>query len=342
MVLSVTTRRRLGKTALDLPVFGLGTAHLGELYARVPEATAQATLAQAWDGGIRFFDTAPWYGRGLAEHRTGGFLRSRPRDSFVLTTKVGRTLYRPSDPSRFDRAPWVGGFNFEVQFDYSYDGIMRSYAQALQRLGIETVDALLIHDLDAGFHGDRLGHFRDQLETGGGTRALEELKASGDIRAFGMGVNTREAMEEIASRVPVDFLLVAMPYTLLDQAALHTGMAECLRRGVGVVIGAPFASGILVTGSQSDAKYGYASAPEAIRAKVRQLEQVCAAHGAPLPAAALQFPLAHPAVASIIPGAMAPSEVAANLASLAAPLPAGLWADLRSAGLIDPDAPVPA
>lgn len=341
MPLSVSTRRQVGASNLSLPVMGFGSAHLGELYAPVDEAVSRATLDAAWDGGLRFYDTAPWYGRGLSEHRIGGFLRTKPRDEFVLTTKVGRTLRRPADPKTFDRAPWTGGLNFEVHFDYSYDGVMRSYEQALARLAIDTVDALLIHDLDAGFHGDRLAGYQEELERKGGIHALEELKASGDIRAYGMGINTHEALEEIASRVPLDFVLVAMPYTLADQGSLQTGMAECLRRKIGVIIGAPYASGILVTGATPDAKYAYGPAPEGIKARVRAIEAVCKAHGVPLPAAALQFPLAHPAVASIIPGAARPQEVESNLAHFATPIPAAFWSDLRSEGLIEPDAPVP-
>ena len=156
-----------------------------------------------------------------------------------------------------------------------------------------------------------------------------------------MGINTRESLEETATRVDLDFVIVAMPYTLLDQASLHTGMAACVEREVSVIIGAPFASGILVTGSRSGANYGYAAAPEEVQAKVRGIEAVCDAHDVALPAAALQFPLAHPAVASVIPGAARPQEIAENLGSLAAPIPAAFWSDLKAQGLIDPDAPVP-
>src|SRR4051794_8298093 len=223
MGLPMPPRRKVGHTPLSLPVFGLGTAHLGELYRSVDEGESQATLTGAWDAGVRFYDTAPWYGRGLSEHRLGAFLRARPRDQFAVTTKVGRTLHRPKDPRSFDRSPWTGGLNFEVHFDYSYDGIMRSYEQALQRLALDTVDALVIHDLDAGFHGDALpGHEKALVDSG--MKALQELKASGDIQAFGMGINTDEALVRTAPRVDLDFALVAMPYTLLDQAGLDTGM----------------------------------------------------------------------------------------------------------------------
>lgn len=340
MPISISTRRSVGRSGLSLPVFGLGTAHLGELYEPVAEAVSRATLAAAWQAGVRFYDTAPWYGRGLAEHRLGGLLRTLPRAEFQVTTKVGRTLHRPADPPAFDTAPWTGGLKFEVNFDYSYDGIMRSYAQALQRLALDTVDALVIHDLDAGYHGAALDGHRRAL-TGSGMKALEELKAAGDIKGIGMGVNTTEALDTVAVDLDLDFLLVAMPYTLLDQASLHTGMARCAERGIGVIIGAPFASGILVTGSGSDAKYAYGAAPEAVQARVRGIEAVCAAHGVPLPAAALQFPLAHPAVVSIIPGARRPKEVEANVAALGRSIPEAFWSDLKGEGLIDPAASTP-
>jgi len=340
--LTIDTTRRVASTPLELPVFGFGSAHLGELYARVDEPDSRATLQAAWDAGVRYYDTAPWYGRGLSEHRVGGFLRTLDRASFKVTTKVGRTLHRPADPSTFDRGPWVGGLNFEVNFDYSYDGIMRSYEQALQRLALDTVDALVIHDLDEMFHEPEpfAAHQRALRETG--MKALAELKASGDIHAFGMGINTTSALENVATQVDLDFALVAMPYTLLDQSSLATGMAECEKRNTSVIIGAPFASGILVTGSGGDSKYGYAAASPEVQAKVRGIEAVCATHGVSLPAAALQFVLAHPAVVSVIPGAARASEVTANVASLGAVIPDAFWSDLKSQSLIVADAPVPA
>ena len=341
MTVADLPHRRVGQTSLTVPVFGYGAAHLGELYTLVPEAQSQATLDAAWDAGVRFFDTAPWYGRGLAEHRLGAFLRTKPRSAFQVTTKVGRTLHRPRDPASLDRAPWVGGLRFEVRFDYSYDGIMRSYEQALQRIALDTVDALVIHDLDADFHGDmQATHVAQLVSTG--IKALEELKAAGDIKAFGMGINNNLALETVAPLVPLDFCLVAMPYTLLDHASLHRGMAALQKRGVSAIIGAPFASGILVTGSKGPQHYAYGQASPEIQARVRGLEAASAAHGVTLPAAALQFLLAHPIVASVIPGGVRPEEVRQNLASLLAPIPAAFWADLKAKGLIDPQAPVPA
>ncbi|MEO0496043.1 MAG: aldo/keto reductase [Pseudomonadota bacterium] len=333
--------RKVGGTALKLPVFGMGTAHIGELYGQVDEAVSQATLTTAWDAGVRYYDTAPWYGRGLAEHRLGGFLRTCERADFLVSTKVGRTLRRPADPKAFDRGPWAGGLNFEVRFDYSYDGIMRSYEQALQRLALDTVDALIIHDLDKGYHDPEAMAAHTTALKNGGIRALQELKSSGDIGAYGMGVNMADQLAGLAQDVELDFALVAMPYTLLDQGSLQTGMKACLDKNVSVIIGAPFASGVLATGSGGNAHYNYGSASDQVLAKVKGLEEVCAAHDVSLQAAALQFPLAHPAVAAIIPGAAKSEEIAANVQSMGAAIPATFWADLKSQGLIHAEAPVP-
>jgi D-threo-aldose 1-dehydrogenase len=340
MAAAPSNEKQVGATSLTLPAFGFGAAHLGELYGKVDEADSRATLDAAWDAGVRFYDTAPWYGRGLSEHRLGGFLRTKPRDQFKITTKVGRQLVRPKDPKTFDRSPWKGGLNFEVLWDYSYDGIMRSYAQALQRLALDTVDALVIHDLDQEYHGEHFAARQKDLRDSG-IKALQELKKSGDIQAYGMGINTDAALEDVASQVELDFCLVAMPYTLLDQRSLHRGMDALQKRGVSVIIGAPFASGILVTGSAGAANYGYAKAPAEVQAKVRGIEAVCKAHNVSLPAAALQFVLAHPIVVSVIPGAARASEVTQNLASLSTRIPAAFWSDLKSQGLIAADAPVP-
>jgi D-threo-aldose 1-dehydrogenase len=228
--------------------------------------------------------------------------------------------------------------NFDVKFDYSYDGFMRSYEQALQRMGIDTVDALLVHDLDEPQHG---AQYKDHLAAlvDSGMRALEELKASGDIKAVGMGINTGHALETIAASVELDFVLVAMPYTLLDQTSLHTGLAACAARGISIIIGAPFASGILATGPGGAARYNYAVASAEVQAKVAALQAACREHGVSLPAAALQFPLAHPSVVSIIPGAARPSEITQNIAALTSSIPEAFWTALKSRGLIDPAAP---
>jgi D-threo-aldose 1-dehydrogenase len=218
---------------------------------------------------------------------------------------------------------------------------MRSYEQALQRLALDTVDALVIHDLDSMYHDPPTTEAHTRALMDGGMKALNELKSAGDIKAFGMGINLKEQLADLAQRVDLDFALVAMPYTLIDQDSLHTGMKACVDRGVSVIVGAPFASGILATGSKGSLKYAYAKADPAIVQKVQCIEEVCAAHSVSLQAASLQFPLAHPAAASIIPGAANADEIKANVASIDADIPARFWADLKSEGLIVADAPVP-
>ncbi len=338
---SLSTRLRIGTTDLAVPPLGLGTVPLGGLFRGLDDADATAVLQTAWDEGIRYFDTAPWYGRGLAEHRTGAFLHARPRDAFVLTTKVGRILKRPRDLSALETAPWPEGLPFEVHFDYGYDGIMRAYEQSQQRLALPAIDALIIHDLDALYHdAEAIARHTADLESSG-LQALDELKRSGDIAAYGIGINTHEALEMFAGRLSLDFMLVAMPYTLLDQTSLHAGMATCVERGVSVIVGAPFASGILATGSRGKGTYDYRSPAPEVEARVTGMEEVCAAHGVSLPAAALQFPLAHPAVVSVIPGTRTADEVQKAVHGFEAPIPPAFWAELEARELIHPDAPVP-
>jgi D-threo-aldose 1-dehydrogenase len=338
MAIKLTDRRQAGKTTLQLPPFGFGAAHLGGMYSRPTGEVARATLQAAWDGGVRLYDTAPYYGLGLSEHRVGNFLMDQPRDEFVITTKIGRYFKRPNDPRNHDKGPWQGGLNMEIVWDYSYDGVMRSYEQSLLRLGLDTIDALFIHDPEAHVTpgGPKLTDLTDS-----GIKALEELKSSGQIKAIGMGMNAAASLTEIAPLVPLDFCIVAMPYTLLDQGSLNTGMKRCLDAGVSVVIGAPYASGILATGPIEGARYAYGFADEAIKEKTRGIQAVAGRHGVSLQAAALQFPLAHPAVVSVIPGGAKPEEVTSNIGYLTEEIPTDFWAELKAEGLIVEDAPVP-
>ena len=340
MSINLVDSRQVGSTGLRLPPMGFGAAHLGGMYSRVDGSVARQTLQAAWNGGIRYYDTAPFYGLGLSEHRVGDFLLDQPRGEFLLTTKIGRILHRPADPKSYDRKGWTYGLNFEIEWDYSYDGVMRSYEQSLLRLGLDTIDALLIHDPEPGGHGDmHARRMQDMAESG--IKALEELKRRGDIKAIGMGLNAAASLDTIAPLVDLDFCIVAMPYTLLDQSALKTGMKRCLDKGISVIIGAPYASGILATGPGPTARYRYGIAPDDIQDKARQIQAVCAAHGVSLQAAALQFPLAHPAVVSIIPGGAKPSEVEANIGFLTEAIPAPFWAELKAKGLIEAEAPTP-
>lgn len=341
--MEATERRALGRTGVQLTRLGFGGASIGELFERVPDDQVQATLAAAWEGGIRYFDTAPWYGRGLSELRVGRFLRQQPREAFVVSTKVGRILRAPRDPEHFDRAPWVGGLPFDVTFDYSYDGILRAYEDSLQRLGLASIDLALVHDLDLGYHApeERFTAYLGQLATGG-WRALRQLRESGAIRGIGVGINENGMIPRFLDLFDVDFFLVAGRYTLLEQETLATEIARCVDRQVGIVVGAVFSSGILATGAVAGAKDNYADPTHERIARVQRIQRVCERHGVPLAAAALRFPLAHPAVASVIPGPIKPEQVRQNLDGFRQAIPSRLWAELKAEGLLHQDAPVPA
>jgi len=255
---------------------------------------------------------------------------------------VGRVLRAARDLDRFDRKEWVGGLPFEVGFDYSHDGIVRSYEDSLQRLGLNAVDLLLIHDLDRVSHGseERVTAHVAQVITSG-WRTLEDLRATGQVKGVGAGLNQTGMIPRFLDHTDVDFFILAMPYTLLDQQALDVEFPMCAERGVRVVIGAVFASGILATGPVAGARYAYAPASADILEKTRRIEAVCRRHQVPLAAAALQFPLAHPVVASVIPGVFQPAHVRANVGLYRHPIPAGLWTDLKAEGLLREDAPTP-
>ncbi len=332
--------RRLGPSDVHLPQFGFGAAPLGELFSRVSEDDAEATLQTAWDAGVRYYDTAPWYGRGQSEHRVGRFLYRQPRGEVLLSTKVGRVLRPPARPETFDTGFWAGGLHFEHHFDYSYDGVMRAYEDSLQRLGMNRVDVLVIHDLDWWHQGSETAVAAGlaQLATGG-WRALSDLKSSGQIGAIGAGINQPGMVDRLLDVCPLDFFLVALLYTLGEQDTLETEMARIRHEGVGVIIGAVFNSGLYATGPVEGATYNY-RAPSADESdKAGRIKAICDRHGVPLPAAALQFPLHHPSVASVIPGAFRPEHVTQNLQHFTHAIPGDLWAELKAERLIHPDAP---
>jgi D-threo-aldose 1-dehydrogenase len=335
-------KRQIGKTTAQVTKLGLGGAPFGDLFEAISEDQAQQALQAAWDAGVRYFDTAPFYGYGKSEHRVGHFLRQQPRQEFVISTKVGRVFRAPRNLATFDKAGWVGGLPFEFEYDYSYDGIMRSYEDSLQRLGLPSVDLLVIHDLDFYFHKNeaKVSAYLSQLFTSG-WRALEELRATKQIKGVGAGINELGMIPRFLDLIDLDFFLVAFGYNLLNQEMLESEFALCAERNVSVIIGAVFASGILATGAVPGARYFYAPASEDLMEKTHQIEIICQRHQTPLPAAALQFLLAHPVVASLIPGALGPAHVQSNVKLLQQPIPAALWSDLKQAGLLRKDAPTP-
>jgi D-threo-aldose 1-dehydrogenase len=324
---------------LKLGPFGFGGAPLGNLFAPIDEAAAVAAVRRAYDQGLRHFDTAPHYGHGLSEHRIGEALRGRPRDSFVLSTKVGRLLH-PDATAPSAQFGFAGTLPFVQRYDYSADGARRSLEFSLHRLGMARIDIAYVHDCDHDAHGaDGPRRFREAME--GALPALTRMKAEGVVSAIGLGVNHWETCRDALAHGHIDLFLLAGRYTLLDQSALDELLPLCVARGTGIVVGGPYNSGILATGAKPGATYDYKPATPEILARVAAIETVCARHRVPLRAAALQFPLAHPAVVAVIPGARTPDEVDDNVALMKHPIPADLWAELKSARLLPAAAPTP-
>jgi D-threo-aldose 1-dehydrogenase len=332
--------RKFGRAGFDITDMGFGAAPIGNFLRPIPEAEAGAMVERAWEAGMRYFDTAPYYGHGLSELRLGHYLRWKPRDQFVISSKVGRVL-KAARKETIDFKPWVDAAAFKPRFDYSYDGTMRSFEDSLQRLGLGYVDILFIHDADVFTHGAEMQklYFRQAMD--GCYRALIELREQGLVKAIGVGVNNWDVMLDFMKAGDFDTLLVAGRYTLLEQESLNELLPLCERRGTAIVIGGGFNGGILATGAVPGAKWNYAPAPAPIMEKVRRIEAVCARHKVPLAAAALQFLLAHPAVASHVPGTRNVAQMNQNLELVAFPIPTAFWQELKAEGLVRPDAPTP-
>jgi D-threo-aldose 1-dehydrogenase len=329
-------KRRIGRTDLEVTTLGLGGATIAGSFRPVSPEQARATVLHAIDSGINYVDTAPHYGFGRSEHLVGDALRERPGQA-VLSTKVGR-LMKPVRGPYEHGTEFVDPFPFTRVYDYSYDGFMRSFEDSLQRLGMSAVEILYVHDLGAGTHGvEGNKPYWEQFTTGGGYRALRELRESGAVKAIGLGVNEWQVLMEVLALGDWDVFLLAGRYTLLEQTSLHPFLSTCVERGASVVVGGPFNSGILVGGET----FNYAKAPEAIVAKVRAIEAVCREFGVPLPAAALQFPLTHPAVCNVLPGPRSPQELDGILDWWDVKVPAELWTTLAAKGLLAPGTPIP-
>ena len=330
-------KRQVGRTDLRVTALGLGTATMGGSRIPMTHEERLSLVDAAWNAGVRYVDTAPFYGVGAAERAAGDALRDKPRDEWVLSTKVGRLL-RPRGDGGAAADGRLAPLPFEVQYDYSYDGIMRSMEDSHQRLGLAKIDILLVHDIGVYQHGAETNAAHMKVLRESGYRALDELRRTGVVSAIGLGVNEKEVLIEVQKFGDWDVFLLAGRYTLLEQGPLDDLLPICAARGTSIVVGGPLNSGILA-GRET---WNYAAAPPAIVARVKAIEAVCDAHGVPLAAAALQFPLAHPVVAAIIPGPRSAAEFEANLALMQQKIPAALWGDLRDQELLHPDAPTPA
>lgn len=327
----------LPRGGVQLTRLGLGGAAIAGLYDACSAADARLAIDGAWDLGLRYFDTAPFYGYTLSEHRLGEALRARPRSEFSISTKAGRLMV-PDASVQPGSDGWAAPLPFRPHVDYTYDAILRSHEDSLQRLGMAYVDILFVHDIGAATHGAQHAHYWEQLTAGGGFRALDQLRSSGQVRAIGLGVNETAVVVQAMQECDLDCTLLAGRYTLLEQDALFPLLDACTRQGNAIVIGGPFNSGVLA----GNGKFNYAAAPQEVSLRVAQLRSVCAQFDVPLQAAALQFPMAHPAVVSCIPGGRDVAQMRQNAAWFEQAIPAELWPALKRAGLVDERAPVPA
>jgi D-threo-aldose 1-dehydrogenase len=334
MASDILSKRKLGSTQLRVTELGFGAGPLGDFYGAIPSSTAAATVEAAWEAGLRTFDTAPLYGYGRSELRLGHVLREMSREEYVLCTKVGR-YFAPVKAGEDTSDLRPGGLPFRPVLDYSYDGALRSLEHSLLRIGVARVDIVHLHDLDAWACGGEENAERclRQAESGA-FKALAELRASGDIRAIGVGVNQPSWAARVIRALDLDCVMIAGRYSLLNQEAAEDLFPLCLERNIGVLAAGPFNGGLLVRGPAPGVRYNYAEPPAEIVERLRRLQAICQRHDVPIAAAALQFTAAHPAVNCVVAGAMSADEVRANVDHLRRPIPASFWDDLRASALL--------
>ncbi|EKD55175.1 MAG: hypothetical protein ACD_60C00025G0072 [uncultured bacterium] len=331
-------KRRLGKTHLKISEIGFGTASIGNLYQECSNKTAEETISTCYELGIRYFDTAPEYGHGLSERRLGDTLRARERDSYVLSTKVGDILYaehnRLPPPTKF-----INKLPFHLRFDYSYDAIMRAFEDSLQRLGLNRVDILLVHDLDTIVHPKNIfdEHYKIYLESG--YKALDKLRHEKVIQAIGLGVKKWEVCDDALQHGDYECFMLQGNYTLLEQPALDTFMGTCQKKQISILLAGPYASGILATGPVKGAYFHHREADETILNRVQLIQDICDAHKVPIQAAAIQFPLRHPVIASVVVGSASEKSMRKNIEYAKMDIPESLWNALKDAGIIPQHAP---
>ncbi|HSW70101.1 MAG TPA: aldo/keto reductase [Gammaproteobacteria bacterium] len=325
--------RKLGNTDIELTELGFGGLAVGNLYRPTSQEEAYAAIKAAWHGGVRYFDTAPSYGYGLSERRIGDALREFDRSSYIISTKVGRLLIPDGRPKTSDQYP--GSLPFRIQYDYSYDGIMRSFENSLHRIGTHYIDMIYIHDIGRKTHGE--AHdvmLKSLLESG--YRALAELREQKVVRAIGLGVNEWEVCIELMPHMDLDCFMLAGRYTLLEQMVLQTFFPECQKRGISVIAAGPYNSGVLANGQN----YNYAAADHKTMLRVNAIQKICDAYQIDLPHAALQFPLRHSQVVSVVAGARTEEQVALSVSYAQQQVPTRLWQSLKEADLLVMEAPV--
>lgn len=334
--------RRVGGSDVNLSILGMGGAPLGDLFDRLDDVECLQTIRKSYEMGIRYFDTAPLYGRGLSEIRLGLGLQAFPRDDYVISTKVGRISDPDLTPELTDRGFWAGGLDFSLTDDYSADATERALTESLLRLGKSRIDIVLIHDVDIWTHGTTEAFEKRYAEAmSGAFPTLARMREQGLVGAIGVGINEADVAARFIRDGDFDCIMLAGRYTLLEQGALDDYLPEAEKRNVGTLLAGPFNSGVLARNLDENATYNYRKAPPEIVERVTALDRVCRSHGVSLHQAAIQFPLGHSSVASIVPGMVHPDEVAENIAALNAPIPYELWSDLKTENLVRSDAPTP-
>ena len=333
-IMKVSDKRKLRNRDVSFTLMGLGCAQMGNLYRLTSYQESLGAFEAAWNAGIRYFDTAPFYGYTRSERRLGTMVTDRGRDDYVLSTKVGRIMV-PDATVGPEEDAYVKPLPFRPTYDYRYDAIMRSFEASRQRIGIFAPNILYVHDIGRATHGDRHQHYWDQLTTGGGFRALGELRAAGLVKAVGLGVNEWQVVAQAMDELDVDVTMLAGRYTLLEQESLPL-LDRCRREGVGIVIAGAFNSGLLA----GNRKFNYADAPAEILARVDEIEAACKAEGVSLQAAALAFPALHPAVVTIVSGARNAEQMNANVSWFGQDIPASFWSRLKDRGVIAADVPI--
>lgn len=324
--------RQLGTTDLKLPVLSFGCAPLGNLFDEISDKNVYDTLNYAWHSGINYFDVAPEYGHGLAERRLGDFLRSKPKDQYYLSTKVGRVL-SPNQQYDGKENKFINALPFDLSFDYSYDGVMRSFENSLHRLGLASVDIVYMHDLGTIEHGDNHSKYFDQAVTGG-FKAVDELRSQKCIKAIGLGVKEWQVCTQSFEYLDFDCFMINGFFNLLNQDLIEKFLPECRKRNISINYAGPFASGILATGAIDGAVYQYHSANNEVLKRVSSIEKICIDYNIPLAAAALQFPMHHPAITSVVTGMRSSSEVSRNIDNLSKKIPLEFWYELKQQGLL--------
>ena len=330
-------QRQVGKTSLYVTELGFGAASIGNLYRETSDLEARQVIEKCWDLGIRFFDTAPEYGHGLAERRLGDALRTYPSNQYVLSTKVGDVLYTQPNKTPPENK-FINKLDFFLKYDYSYDGIMRCFEDSTQRLGLSQIDLLLIHDLDPVIHKDNFeSHFKTFIESG--YKAFEELRSSDAVKAVGLGVKDADVCARAMKYGTYDCFMLERNYTLLEQPALTSFLPRCEKENVSIFIAGPFASGILATGPVKNAHFHHQEADQVMLDRVTKMKLICDEFNVPLAAAAIQFPLMHPAISSVVVGSRSAERMQQNVDFYNAVIPNELWTTLKEQKIIPMEAP---